>query len=89
MDVRRATLAGKFYPGEPSSLKKEMDYFFSHVALPHPVDACGVVSPHAGTVYSGQVAAYSYSAFPKDFNGTFIVIAPSHSGYPDCTSALA
>jgi len=88
MDVRRATLAGRFYPGEPASLKKHLDDFFSHVALPHPVDARGIISPHAGTVYSGQVAAYSYSAVPKDFRGTFIVIAPSHAGYPDCTSKL-
>lgn len=89
MDVRRATLAGKFYPGEPASLKEQLAYFFSHVVLPHPVDACGVVSPHAGTIYSGQVAAYSYSAVPDDFDGTFIVVAPSHAGYPDCTSGFA
>jgi len=89
MDVRRATLAGRYYPGEPASLKKHLADFFSHVALPHPVDACGIVSPHAGTVYSGQVAAYSYSAVPEDFEGTFVVIAPSHSGYPDCTAGLA
>ena len=89
MDVRRATLAGRFYPGGPASLKEQLDYFFSRVALPHPVNACGIVSPHAGTTYSGQVAAYSYSAVPDDFDGTFIVIAPSHAGYPDCTSTLA
>ncbi|MBN1431237.1 MAG: AmmeMemoRadiSam system protein B [Methanomicrobiaceae archaeon] len=89
MDMRRATLAGRFYPGEPASLKEQLDYFFSRVALPHPVDACGIVSPHAGTTYSGQVAAYSYSAVPENFEGTFIVIAPSHAGYPDCTSGLA
>lgn len=88
MDVRRATLAGKFYPGDPASLKKQLDYFFNRVVLPHPPDACGIVSPHAGTIYSGQTAAYSYSAIPEDFNGTFIVIAPSHAGYPDCTSSL-
>jgi MEMO1 family protein len=89
MDVRRATLAGRFYPGEPASLKRQLAYFFSHVALPHPVDACGIISPHAGTIYSGQAAAYSFSAIPDDFDGTFIVIAPSHSGYPDCTSGLS
>lgn len=89
MDVRRASLAGRFYPGEPASLMKHLADFFSHVALSHPVDACGIVSPHAGTIYSGQVAAYSYSAVPENFEGTFIVIAPSHAGYPDCTSGLA
>ncbi|ADN35532.1 protein of unknown function DUF52 [Methanolacinia petrolearia DSM 11571] len=89
MDVRRVTLAGRFYPGEPASLKEQLAYFFSHVALPHPVDACGIVSPHAGTIYSGQAAAYSFSAIPSDFNGTFIVVAPSHAGYPDCTSGLS
>lgn len=89
MDVRRATLAGRFYPGKPASLKKHLDSFFSQAALPHPVDACGIISPHAGTPYSGQAAAYSYSAVNKNFKGTFIVIGPSHSGYPDCTSGLA
>lgn len=88
MDMRRATLAGKFYPGEPASLKKQIDLFFSRVSLPEPMNAYGIVSPHAGTVYSGQVAAYAYSAIPHDFDGTFVIIAPSHSGYPDCTSEL-
>lgn len=50
--------------------------------------AYGVVVPHAGYLYSGQVMASSYSCIDPDFSGTFLVIAPSHRGLGPCTSDL-
>ncbi|MBQ4415339.1 MAG: AmmeMemoRadiSam system protein B [Methanomicrobium sp.] len=47
----------------------------------------GIVSPHAGIVYSGLTSAYAYSAIPSGFSGTFVIIGPSHSGYSDCMSS--
>ncbi len=41
-------------------------------------DILGVISPHAGYVYSGQCAAYSFSAISKKKFKTAVIIAPSH-----------
>ncbi|UUX93447.1 AmmeMemoRadiSam system protein B [Methanoplanus endosymbiosus] len=90
MELRRSTLAGSFYPAESSVLRKQLKSFFANIpdkslsALPEPF---GVVSPHAGIIFSGQTSAYAFSAIPKEFTGTFVVIGPSHTGYPDCVSS--
>jgi AmmeMemoRadiSam system protein B len=86
MKTRRPSVAGMFYPGNPTQLTELLREFFSRVTPGGR--ALGAVAPHAGYVYSGQIAAVSYAAFPTDFSGTFIVIGPSHSGFSTCASAL-
>lgn len=86
MDVRKPTLAGLWYPDDPVVLSSLLTHFFSKATgLP---DCFGVVSPHAGYTYSGQVMATSYSCFDRNFSGTFLVIAPSHRGLGPYTSEL-
>jgi AmmeMemoRadiSam system protein B len=46
------------------------------------------VSPHAGYIYSGEVAAQAFSTISPDFSGTFVVIGPSHRGYINCVSKV-
>jgi hypothetical protein len=48
----------------------------------------GIVSPHAGYIYSGEVAAHAFSTISPDFSGTFVVIGPSHRGYINCVSKV-
>jgi AmmeMemoRadiSam system protein B len=76
-----------FYPRDPSHLEQLLTRFFSgsDVAL----DAKGIVAPHAGYIYSGEVAARAYAAVPADFSGTFIVIGPSHRGYMTAVSSVS
>lgn len=86
METRPCTLAGMFYPGEPSHLEQ----FLEKVAPRERAapDALGIVSPHAGYPYSGEVAARAFSAIRPDFDGTFVVVGPSHRGFRTCTSAI-
>lgn len=86
MMIRRCTVAGMFYPADPVQLTGMLDGFFSHIQ--NHEDAKGIVSPHAGYVYSGQTAADAFSAIRSGFNGTFIIIGPSHRGFSTCLSAL-
>lgn len=51
-------------------------------------NAKGIVSPHAGYIYSGDVAARAFAAIPADFSGTFVVIGPSHRGYLTAVSSV-
>lgn len=77
--VREPVLAGTWYPAEPKALRQMIEGFLSHVP---PTDIPGqviaIVSPHAGYVYSGQVAAHAYKLLEKQQFSTVVVIAPSH-----------
>ncbi|MEA2035647.1 MAG: AmmeMemoRadiSam system protein B [Euryarchaeota archaeon] len=87
MVTRRAGVAGMFYPGEHRSLESLLGDFFRNAEVECP-DSYGIVSPHAGYPYSGQLSASAFSTIPKSFKGTFILIGPSHSGFPTCISAI-
>ena len=86
MKMRTTAVAGMFYPREPSHLEQLLEKFFAKTG---PVgNPLGIVSPHAGYVYSGQVAACAFGAIPPGFSGTFVVIGPSHRGYINCVSEV-
>lgn len=84
--IRRCSVAGMFYPADPGQLTHMLDKFFRSARTGG--DAQGIVSPHAGYIYSGQTAAHAFGAIREGFDGTFIVIGPSHRGFPTCISAI-
>jgi len=79
---RRPRVAGFFYPAEAKKLRNDLDIFYAQAK---PVDIPGVifgiVAPHAGYVYSGQVAAEAYKQVQGRPYQFVIVIAPSHRDY--------
>ena len=82
--MRTCAVAGMFYPRDPSHLEQLLEKFFSGT---RPEGApLGIVSPHAGYIYSGQVAAHAFGSITPGFSGTFVVIGPSHRGYINCVS---
>lgn len=80
--LREAAVAGQFYPFESSEIKKQLGSFFSNVKQER--DAAVVIAPHAGYIYSGQTAAFSYSCLKK-FK-TYVVLSPNHTGLGDSIS---
>ena len=85
--VRAPTLAGMFYPGRAGELEEQIASFFNNTvtSVSNPF---GILVPHAGYIYSGQTAACSYAKLSPDFAGTFVIIAPSHQGFPTSVSDL-
>lgn len=83
--VRKPAVAGKFYPMSPDAINKQMKEF--EVEVKQKVDCLGVVSPHAGYVYSGGVAGAVYSNIniPEDV----IIIGPNHTGLGEMVSLMA
>ena len=76
--VRPPAVAGSFYPADPKELGGMLDDFLAHAA-PAPVeDLVAVVSPHAGYVFSGPVAAYSYALLKGRKVDRVVIVAPSH-----------
>jgi AmmeMemoRadiSam system protein B len=86
MKIRPCAVAGMFYPRDPHHLEQLLEKFFR--GKDQGLDAAGIVAPHAGYPYSGEVAAWAYSAIPVTFGGTFVIIGPSHRGYRTCISRL-
>ena len=90
MKVRRPYVAGTFYEGDKNSLLKRLEWCFKHELGPGKlpeVDENGerkivaLVSPHAGYMYSGPVAANGFYQLAQDGRPElFIVIGPNHRG---------
>jgi len=87
--VRYPAVAGLFYERDPESLRKRIEWCFKHELGPGAIPTVekgprriiGLVSPHAGYVYSGPVAAHSYSALARDGKPDVVVIlGPNHTG---------
>lgn len=90
MPRRNPAVAGMFYPSSPTILKKQIEECFLHNIGPgrlpsrsidkekHPL---ALISPHAGYIYSGPVAAHGYLELDgKAKPDTVIVIGPNHYG---------
>jgi hypothetical protein len=77
--VRRAAVAGSFYPGDPKELAATVDGFLAHASVPaHKGQIIALIAPHAGYPFSGAVAAYSYALLKGRPTHRVVVIAPSH-----------
>ncbi|WP_094226503.1 MEMO1 family protein [Methanolobus psychrotolerans] len=76
--MRQTTVAGQFYPLNSKSLKKELSRCFKDVAISEK-PLLGAVVPHAGYIYSGEVAAHAYARLPRA--DTYILFGPNHTGY--------
>jgi AmmeMemoRadiSam system protein B/AmmeMemoRadiSam system protein A len=77
--VRPAANADGFYPDDPKELTTMVDKFINDARVP-VIDGTiiGLVVPHAGYIYSGHVAAYSYALLRNKKVNRVVIIAPSH-----------
>ncbi len=84
--IRRNTAAGSFYPADPEELTGQINGFLERVEPRNISNIRTLISPHAGYIYSGQVAAYSYKQIAASVYDSIIIIAPSHGEYFDFIS---
>lgn len=80
-EVRKPEVAGMFYPGNSQQLKAMIDKYLSETDVVVDGEIGGLVSPHAGYIYSGPVAAWSYKQVAGKSYDVVVVIAPSHFEY--------
>ncbi len=79
---RRPAVAGRFYPSSPTELAAQIDTFLDKADVSSfQGRVMALVSPHAGYVYSGQVAAYGYKTVQGKSFDLVVVLAPSHRVY--------
>lgn len=88
-EIRQASVASIFYPGDKINLKRTINTFLSNVpsditdfAKKNNIEKIyGLIAPHAGYTYSGQVAAFSYSLLKNRSIDTILILGPSHYTY--------
>jgi len=79
MAVKEPVVAGTFYPSQPAKLESVVNGFISEadkVDLPGRV--LGLIAPHAGYVYSGPVAGWSFRQVEGESYDIVVVLGPSH-----------
>lgn len=76
--MREPAVSGQFYPGTKQALLKEVAKYIP-AAPAAKQEAIGIVSPHAGYVYSGPVAGAVLSS--AALKQTCIIIGPNHTGF--------
>lgn len=77
---RQPYAAGRFYSDIPSRLKSNLGVLFEKAVPERFENVRAIISPHAGYVYSGEVAAAGFNQIDPDaeYDNIFI-IASSHS----------
>lgn len=77
--IRESVIAGSWYPAEPDRLKRQINGYLS-AANPNSIEGelFGIISPHAGYMYSGGIAAYAYKLLQERPFKRILILAPSH-----------
>ncbi|VVB99781.1 Memo-like protein [uncultured archaeon] len=81
--MRYPAVAGAFYTSSPSQLREEVKHYLGDAAkVVKKAERLAIVCPHAGYVYSGRCAAYSFASCSnwKEKEITAIIIGPNHTG---------
>ena len=78
-EIREPILAGTWYPEKPEVLSRDIKRYLDNAKKEKVEgDILALVSPHAGYMYSGQVAAHAYKLVEEKTFETVVVLAPSH-----------
>jgi len=87
--MRKAKFAGIFYEKAVSLLDNQITDCFNGAKGPGALplssstkNISAVIAPHAGYIYSGQAAAWSYKELAENgLSDLYIIIGPNHSSY--------
>lgn len=72
---RKPVVAGRFYPGEGDALRAALEKHLRHSPTE---DARAIIAPHAGYMYSGEVAGSVYARVSVP--GRVFLMGPNHTG---------
>ncbi len=74
MNKRQPVVSGVFYESDLDELKNSLKLMFKNTKL---LGNLGVISPHAGYVYSGITSAFSLASLKP--SKRFLIIGPNHN----------
>ncbi len=79
-DVRRAAVAGQFYPRQPAELRNLVSELLTGAPRASGPAPKALIAPHAGYRFSGPIAASAYAALAADREviKRVVLLGPSH-----------
>jgi hypothetical protein len=78
-DIRSPVVAGRFYPGSASALRKAVQTFMAE-AVPVQVESpLAIVVPHAGYIFSGQIAADGFRQAADHPYDVVVILGTNHT----------
>jgi len=78
MSIRPAAVAGTWYPGSAGALTRDVDEYLSASPAGPSGEIHAILSPHAGLLFSGPVAAHAYRAAAAGHYDVAVLVGPSH-----------
>ena len=82
-NLRPSPIAGTWYEGMPKPLAARVDEYLTAAVLPEiRGQVIGVIAPHAGHKYSGQVAAHAFATLRGLSPDLVVILSPFHSFAP-------
>lgn len=75
--IRPSAVAGKFYTGKKEELLLQLESFSKEQKKDYDYTSRAIIVPHAGYIYSGQLASMGFQYLDKNAKNVFI-IAPAH-----------
>jgi AmmeMemoRadiSam system protein B len=76
--LRKAAVAGSWYPADADALAREVDRYLDEADCTPSGQPLAIIAPHAGLMYSGPVAAYSYKLLAGRDIDVAVIVGPSH-----------
>jgi MEMO1 family protein len=82
-DLRPSPIAGRWYPGDPEELSREVGTFLEQSKVAElNGEVIGLIVPHAGHRYSGRTAAHAFRTIQGKHFDLVAVLSPFHDYHP-------
>jgi MEMO1 family protein len=88
LSIRRAAVAGRFYPGDAKALSSVIEEIYNHEKSKFDItlsekSILGAIVPHAGYIFSAYQAVYFFNLLENSATriDTFVIINPNHTGF--------
>jgi AmmeMemoRadiSam system protein B/AmmeMemoRadiSam system protein A len=78
-EVRPPAVAGQFYPRDAAGLAEAIDAYLASARAPATARPVALVVPHAGYVFSGQIAADAYRQSAGYDYDTVVILGTNHT----------
>ena len=79
LPIRRPAVAGQFYSGDSTRLTNALNAFFDDAVLPSVEKPIALVVPHAGYIYSGQIAADAFNQAKNYDYDVIVILGTNHT----------
>jgi AmmeMemoRadiSam system protein B len=76
--VRRAAVAGQFYPSDPAHLKLAVQQFLADARPAAAGKPIAIVVPHAGYLFAGQIIADAFSQAKGQIYDVVVILGTNH-----------